>query len=75
MGMMYAEPQKQAADYLIRVLLDNALSVRYSYFYDGTEETEARIRTEMGFEEGEDTCAELALDLAAECSSTPESRS
>jgi hypothetical protein len=66
MGMMYAHHQERAAHYLIQVLLDNALSVRYSYFYDGSDEANERIRTAMGIKEGEDICAELALDLAAD---------
>ena len=66
MGWMSAEPQQQAAEYLVEVLLaSETFSVRYSVFYDGTDETFERIRVGMGFEEDEDTCAELAIDLAA----------
>ena len=68
MGYVSVHNVKKAGDYLLRVLLDSG-EVRYSRFYDGTDETQAAVLKGMGFpEEGEDyepESPELLLDLAA----------
>ena len=67
MGMMYAHNQQQAARHPVRVLGENGGRVHYSRFYDGTEETAARLYAGMGVDagEGEWIGAEGVMDEAA----------
>jgi hypothetical protein len=68
MGWVYAKDIKKAADYLLKILCDE-IEVRYSRFYDGTDQTAEKLVADMGYpEEGDDfipESAELLIDLAA----------
>ncbi len=66
MGYRPGELIAQAARHLLSVLLENR-SILYSHFYDGTEETEARICEGIGIslEDGEWYSAEALIDNAA----------
>lgn len=66
MGYRPGELIAQAAQHVLTVLLENR-SILYSHFYDGTEETEARICEGIGIsvEDGEWYSAEALIDNAA----------
>jgi hypothetical protein len=66
MGMMYAHNIQKAADYLVRILLEET-RVPYSRFYDGTEETLRKLAEGMGMslEDAERYCAVANMDEAA----------
>ena len=66
MGLQPSNLIEQAARYLLTVLLENR-SILYSHFYDGTEETNARICEGIGIsiEDGEWYSAESLIDNAA----------
>ena len=61
MGYSYAHNISKAADYLLEILCSE-IHVDYSRFYDGSEETEERLREEMGVDR-ESVCS--LIDLAA----------
>ena len=65
MGLRPSELIEQAARYLLTVLLENR-SILFSRFYDGTDETKARICEGIGIsvEDGE-WSAEALIDNAA----------
>jgi hypothetical protein len=69
MGWVYAGEIKKAADYLLGDVLVNVIKVRYSWFYDGTNERSEKLVIDMGYPEegceGVPDCPELLLDLAA----------
>lgn len=66
MGLRPSNLIEQAARYLLTVLLENRL-ILYSHFYDGTDETNARICKGIGIsvEDGEWYSAEALIDNAA----------
>jgi hypothetical protein len=69
MGWVYANRIKRAADFLLSDVLPGCIEVRYSRFYDGTDEVHEKLIADMGYpKDGEDDvpeCPEILIDLAA----------
>ena len=67
MGQMPGEMTKMAGDYLLSILVEE-ITVPYSRFYDGSDETREKLRIGIGMSESDADwySIELMMDLAAD---------